>query len=103
MIKSNGNIPYWHTRQVKQRGVSFENIQLWRGLCNLCGKRVKEARQRNQITQEQLAARMQVEGVQISQKAVSRIESGERVVADYELLILSKVLGVPLEWLMGKD
>ncbi len=77
MIKSNGNIPYWHTRRVKQRGVSFENIQL--------------------------AARMQVEGVQISQKAVSRIESGERVVADYELLILSKVLGVPLEWLMGKD
>ena len=73
------------------------------GLCNLCGKRVKEARQRNQITQEQLAARVQVEGVQISQKAVSRIESGERVVADYELLILSKVLGVPLEWLMGKD
>lgn len=30
MIKSNGNIPYWHTRRVKQRGVSFENIQLWR-------------------------------------------------------------------------
>ena len=46
---------------------------------------------------------MQVEGVQISQKAVSRIESGERVVADYELLILSKVLGVALEWLIGKE
>ena len=77
-------------------------IYSYGGLCNLCGKRVKEARQRNQITQEQLAARMQVEGVQISQKAVSRIESGERVVADYELLILSKVLGVPLGMVDGQ-
>ena len=66
-------------------------------------KQLQKLRKQSGITQEQLAARMQVEGVQISQKAVSRIESGERVVADYELLILSKVLGVPLEWLMGKD
>ena len=44
------------------------------------------------LSQDQLAARMQVEGVPLTQKAISRIETGERVVADYELMLLAKAL-----------
>ena len=43
---------------------------------------------------------MQVEGVILNQKAISRIETGERVIADYELLTFSRVLGVPVDALL---
>ena len=70
------------------------------GRRNLCGQRIKEARKREGLSQDQLAARMQVEGIQINQRAVSRIETGDRVVADYELLYFAKVLKVELNWLL---
>ena len=70
------------------------------GRCNLCGQRIKDARKREGLSQDQLAARMQVEGIQVNQRAVSRIETGDRVVADYELLYFAKVLKVELNWLL---
>ena len=62
-----------------------------------------ELRTRNGFSQEQLAAWLQLEGLSINQKAISRIETGERVVADYELLYLAKVLRVRVEDLLGKE
>lgn len=45
-----------------------------------------------------------MEGIQLNQKAISRIETGERVVADYELVYLAKVLHVDPLWLLtGKQ
>lgn len=68
--------------------------------CNLCGARVRKAREQAGLTQEQLAARMQINGVPLSQKAISRIETGNRVVADYELASLSHALRVSVNWLL---
>ena len=75
----------------------------YKGRKNLCGDRVKEARARRKITQEDLAARLQIEGVTMGRDSVSRIEIGTRFVTDYELVVLSRVLGVSMEWLTGKD
>ena len=69
----------------------------------MCGARIKELREREGITQEQLAARMQVEGVQINQKGISRIEAGERVIADYELMVFSRVLKTCPDWFLYGD
>ena len=71
------------------------------GKKNICGKRVKEARRRLKLSQENLAARLQVSGVIIERNSISRIESGERFVADYELLALSKILSVSPLYLLG--
>lgn len=71
----------------------------YKGRKNLCGDRVREARVRNKITQADLAARLQVAGVIMERDSVSRIEIGTRFVTDYELVVLSNVLGVSLEWL----
>ena len=60
------------------------------GKCNTSGERVRMAREHLGISQSQLAARLQVEGIQLNQKAISRIETGDRVIADYELIFLSK-------------
>ena len=46
----------------------------YKGRKNLCGNRVKEARARLKITQEDLAARLQVEGITMERDSVSRIE-----------------------------
>lgn len=70
------------------------------GKKNIVGERVKAKREDKEMTQEELAHAMQREGVIIEQKAISRIELGQRLVPDYELLVLSKVLGVSLEWLL---
>ena len=71
----------------------------YNGRKNLCGDRVREARARRKITQADLAARLQVAGVIMERDSVSRIEIGTRFVTDYELVVLSNVLGVSLEWL----
>ncbi|MDO4976769.1 MAG: helix-turn-helix transcriptional regulator [Eubacteriales bacterium] len=73
------------------------------GKCNTSGERVKMAREHLGISQSQLAARLQVEGIQLNQKAISRIETGDRVIADYELIFLSKSLKVDLVWLLMGD
>ena len=70
---------------------------------NLCGERVREARTRAGWSQEQLAAELQLRGLQIGQMAVSRIETGKRVVPDFELPIIAEVLGVTTDWLLGKE
>jgi len=64
---------------------------------------VRRIREGKKLSQEQLAAWLQLEGLYINQKAISRIETGERVVADYELLYLAKVLRVRVEDLLGME
>ena len=75
----------------------------YNGRKNLCGDRVREARARLNITQADLAARLQVAGVIMERDSLSRIEIGTRFVTDYELLVLSDVLGVSVEWLLMRE
>ena len=69
-------------------------IYSYQGRANIIGERLRIARERKELSQDAVAARMQVEGVSLSQKAISRIEKGERVAADYELLIPPQILSV---------
>lgn len=48
-------------------------------------------------------AKLQLAGLQLGQMAVSRIETGKRVVPDFELPILAEVLRVSTDWLLGKE
>ena len=71
------------------------------GKKNICGERVKLARKKAKLTQIDLAAKLQIAGVIIERDSISRIEIGTRFVADYEIVILSKVLNVSPAWLLG--
>ena len=73
----------------------------YNGKKNLCGKKIKEARRKMGISQQELAAKLQIEGINIERDSVSRIEIGTRFVADYEILVLSKVLNVSADYLLG--
>lgn len=70
---------------------------------NLCGSRVREARQREGISQDELSVQLQLRGLQVGQMAVSRMETGKHIVPDYELPILANALRVTVEWLLGKE
>lgn len=71
------------------------------GKCNISGERIKSARTKAKLTQDQLAARLQVAGLQMGQMAISRIESGKRLVPDFELPIIVEALNVSTDWLLG--
>ena len=75
----------------------------YNGKKNLCGNRIREARLRQRLSQYDLAARLQTQGILIEQDSISRIEIGTRFVADYEVKVLAKVLNVPLEGLLEED
>ena len=66
------------------------------GTCNASGPAIRALRERAGISQEQLAAKLQLAGLNLNQKAVSRIETGDRVVPDFELNYFATVLGVPV-------
>lgn len=73
------------------------------GRRNICGERVRMARLAKRISQETLAARLQAKGVNIAQDAISNIESGQRLVMDYELRGFASVLKVPIEGLLDPE
>ena len=73
------------------------------GRCNISGERVRAARERAGISQERHAYKTQIAGLDITQKAISRIETGDRIVADYELEYLADALGVTIYYLLGKE
>ena len=75
----------------------------YNGRRNISGEQIREARFRLRLSQAQLAARMQTEGVPIEQDAISRIESGERLVQDFELKALAKCLRVTVDWLLTEE
>ena len=75
----------------------------YNGKKNICGERIKEARKALGLSQENLAAKLQLAGVIIERDSISRIEIGTRFVADYELLILSQILKVSPAYLLGVE
>lgn len=75
----------------------------YNGKKNICGSRVREARKALKLKQSELAAKLQTENVLLERDVISRIEIGTRFVSDYELMVLSQVLGVSMNWLVGKE
>lgn len=62
----------------------------YEGRRNVSGERVRQKRTERKITQAELAARVQCEGVALEQDAISRIESGQRMVQDMSCAPLPK-------------
>lgn len=69
----------------------MKQIQYY-GNKNIISARVKELRIRLDLSQEQLAARMQTMNVNMDQQMISKIEKNNRQVTDFELACLCKCL-----------
>lgn len=66
------------------------------GSYNITGKNIKNIRKKSNITQEDLCARMQVLGYQISRSDISKLETGKRYISDYEVAGFAEVLKVSI-------
>ncbi len=71
---------------------------------NLVGGRVRLARYRLEpkVSQDDLSGRLARQGVTIDRSGISKIESFERYVMDYEAAALAKALRVSVAWLYGE-
>jgi transcriptional regulator with XRE-family HTH domain len=69
------------------------------GAVNFLGPALRRARtrSRDKLTQEQLAARLQVFGLDLDRTAISRIESQKRAISDIELFCILKALRIDLQ------
>ena len=61
---------------------------------NLIARRLRQLRKERGLSQEELAAQLQLLGVDISQPLISKIEQNQRYVKDYELVCFCQVLQV---------
>ena len=71
---------------------------------NFIGANVRIARKRANppITQLDLAARLQILGIQLDRVTISKIETGYREVNDLEVKALAEALNVSISWLYGE-
>lgn len=68
---------------------------------NTLARRVTLARENSRLSQKVLAAKIRLKGHLLTQKAISSIETGARVVPDYEIPLLAEALEVDPLWLLG--
>jgi len=72
---------------------------------NVVGPRVRLAREklRPLVSQEDLSGRLAALRVRITQESISKLETGQRYVMDYEAIALAKALKVSVAWLFGEE
>ncbi len=68
---------------------------------NICGKLVEERRKQLGMKQKDLLTQLQIRGVDINSSSLSKLEGQVRSVYDTELVALSEVLGVSVDYLLG--
>jgi HTH-type transcriptional regulator, cell division transcriptional repressor len=93
---------------VKSGDDSMENSSLASDSISIetaSGARVRQTRLKSNpvVTQEDLAGRLAGQGILLDRTAVSRIESRDRYVMDYEALAIARALRVTVSWLFGQE
>lgn len=61
---------------------------------NAVGNNIRILREKKEMTQEQLAAKLQINGCDITRSAVAKIEVGQRHIYPDEIILIKKILKV---------
>ena len=68
---------------------------------NIVGSRVEQRRKAIGMKQKDLLTQLQIRGIDLNASALSKLEGQLRSVLDFELIAISDVLGVSVNWLLG--
>ena len=68
---------------------------------NICGNNVASLRKALGLSQQKLAMRLQIKGLDVDKNAIQRIEAGKRFVTDIELIYLADALGATYSELLN--
>jgi transcriptional regulator with XRE-family HTH domain len=66
---------------------------------NIIGPRIKSARKNSHFSQMELAAQLQILGLNIDRSMIAKIEIGRRPVSDIEIAGIAKILNVEIIYL----
>lgn len=66
----------------------------YNNLKNVSGAKIKELRQKQNMSQQQLAEKLQLNGISLTAKEISKIELGNRLIQDFELFAFADALNV---------
>ena len=75
-------------------------ISKFNGNMNVIGRLLKEYRIKNNLSYEQLSAKLELIGISIHKQSIYDIENNKRTVKDYELYALSYVLKIDVNDLL---
>lgn len=67
---------------------------------NIISQQLKIARIKKNLSQKELAAKMQLLNVSMDQQMISKIENNMRIVTDYELACFCQILSISPEELL---
>ncbi len=65
------------------------------------GNNIRKLREKAGLTQEQVAAKLQINGCDITRSAVAKIEVGQRHLYPDEIILLRKILSASYEEIFG--
>lgn len=61
---------------------------------NISGNKLSKLRKENKMSQQDLAEKLQLEGIDLTAKEISKIENNKRLVQDFELFAFAKIFKV---------
>ena len=61
---------------------------------NISGNKLRELRKKAKMSQQDLAEKLQLEGIDLTSKEISKIEMNKRLVQDFELFAFAKIFKV---------
>lgn len=61
---------------------------------NISGNKLKELRKKAKLSQQDLAEKLQLEGIDLTSKEISKIETNKRLVQDFELFAFARIFKV---------
>ncbi len=61
---------------------------------NVSGNKLKELRKSSKMSQQDLAKKLQLEGIDLTSKEISKIEMNKRLVQDFELFAFARIFKV---------
>ena len=67
------------------------------------GENIKILREKANLTQEQLAAKLQLSGCDITRSAVAKIEVGQRHIYPDEIILIKQILDIDFESILNID
>ena len=69
-------------------------ITKYNNIKNISGNKLKELRKNAKMSQQDLAEKLQLEGIDLTSKEISKIETNNRLVQDFELFAFAKMFKV---------
>ncbi len=79
----------------------MNNITKYNDKLNVIGSAVRHHRIKNSLSQADLSNKLLLLGIDIPKNSIQRLESGNRIIKEYELAAISKVLNVSTDTLLA--